>query len=65
LHRLLCGGSAERQKLQVVSAARGRLDLKRDAAGHFGLEFCVRHAGAQPVAIYDEKKSVYRIVEKP
>ncbi len=65
LRRLLRGSSAERQKLQVVSAARERLDLKRNTVDHFGLEFCVKHADAQPVAIYDEKKDVYRIVVKP
>jgi hypothetical protein len=45
-------------------------ELKKAVVDYFGLELCVeikmRHIStAPPGAVYDEKKGVYRIVEKP
>jgi len=45
-------------------------ELKKAVVDYFGLELCVeikmRHiSAAPPGTVYDEKKGVYRIVEKP
>jgi hypothetical protein len=45
-------------------------ELKKAVVDYFGLELCVefkmRHISTAPLgAVYDEKKDIYRIVEKP